>query len=91
MDGKFGHLQQKALHWHNRLRQAMASCHGLTLVNKATVVGDELEHYLFKAVEAAFLVRCTVLCCRCYAAPCSAVMCCAVLCYTMLCWHLSTV
>lgn len=87
-EGQFGQLQRSAVHWNNRLRQAVASCHSLTLVNKATVVGDEVEHSLFRAVEACFVVRlgcpcpCPVLCCLamccadlCHAAPRSVVWC----------------
>ena len=40
------------------LTQAAAACNGLIMVNKSTVVGDELETALFKAVEARFLVSC---------------------------------
>ena len=44
------------MRWSNRLRQAMAVCNGLALINK-TVIGVDLERDMFKAVEARFLVR----------------------------------
>ena len=60
--GRFETLQQSAMHWDNRLRQAMAVCNGLVLINK-TVVGMDLERNMFKAVEARFLVRPCLSCC----------------------------
>lgn len=54
--GLFDSLQQNAMRWNNRLRQGMAVCNGLALINK-TVVGEDLERNMFKAVEARFLVR----------------------------------
>ena len=45
------------MHWSNTLKQAAAVCHSLTMVNKATVAGVELDRSLFKAVEGHFLVR----------------------------------
>ena len=54
--GDFEGLQQNALRWSNRLKQAAAVCHSLTRVNKTMAVGDELERGLFKLVEAQFLV-----------------------------------
>ena len=54
--GEFEGLQQNAVRWGNRLRQAAAVCHGLTLANKTLLVGDELEQGLFKLVEAQFVV-----------------------------------
>ena len=54
--GQFETLQRNAMRWDNRLRQAMAVCNGLVLINK-TVVGMDLERNMFKAVEARFLVR----------------------------------
>lgn len=54
--GQFETLQQNAMRWDNQLRQAMAVCNGLVLINK-TVVGMDLERNMFKAVEARFLVR----------------------------------
>jgi hypothetical protein len=56
-DGSFEPLQQNAIRWSNALRQAAAVCNGLTLVNKATVVGEEVEQKLFKMVEARFKAR----------------------------------
>ena len=54
--GEFQSLQQTALRWPNRLKQAMAVCNGLTMVGKHTVVGVDMERNMFKAVEARFLV-----------------------------------
>ena len=55
-NGKFGPLQSAANQWSNKLTQAAAACNGLTMINRSTVAGDELESALFKAVEARFLV-----------------------------------
>lgn len=54
---RFEPLQQTAVHWSNTLKQAAAVCNSLTLVNKHTVAGFDVERSLFKAVEARFLVR----------------------------------
>ena len=56
-NGELGSLQQSAVQWSNRLRQAAAVCHGLTRVHKTLVVGDITERRLFKLVEAQFVVR----------------------------------
>ena len=53
----FEPLQQSAVHWSNTLKQAAAVCNSLTMVNKRTVAGFDVERELFKAVEARFLVR----------------------------------
>jgi len=53
--GHFETLQQSAMRWSNRLRQAMAVCNGLALIN-ISVVGIDMEKSMFKAVEARFLV-----------------------------------
>ncbi len=53
--GQFESLQQNALRWNNRLRQALAVCNGLSWINK-TLVGVDMERSMFKAVEARFLV-----------------------------------
>ena len=53
---EFQGLQQTALRWPNRLKQAVAVCNGLTMVGKHTVVGVDMERNMFKAVEARFLV-----------------------------------
>lgn len=53
----FAALQQNALRWSNRLKQAFAVCHSLHLVNKHTVAGVDVERMLFKTVEARFLVN----------------------------------
>ena len=54
--GEFQAIQQSALRWSNRLKQAVAVCNSLTMVNKNTVVGMDMERRMFKAVEARFLV-----------------------------------
>lgn len=54
--GCFGSLQHSAVHWNDTLKQAAAVCHSLTMVNKSTAAGVDLERSLFKAVEAHFLV-----------------------------------
>ena len=53
----FAALQQNALRWSNRLKQAFAVCHSLHMVNKHTVAGVDVERMLFKNVEARFLVN----------------------------------
>ena len=52
----FEPLQQTAVAWNNSLKQAAAVCNSLTVINKHTVVGADMERSLFKAVEARFLV-----------------------------------
>ena len=52
----FTSLQQNALRWGNRLKQALAVCHSLSMVTKVEVAGADMERSLFKAVEARFLV-----------------------------------
>ena len=87
-DGQFQVLQQTAVNWSNRLKQALASCHGLTVVNRTTVVGDEVERSLFKAVEARYRVRDDMLlCCVCCAVLCCAVLSCSAMlsCLAVLC------
>ena len=54
--GQFEPIQKSALHWRNRLRQAVAVCNSLNMVNKHMVVGVDMERTMFKAVEARFLV-----------------------------------
>ena len=54
--GEFQAIQQSGLRWSNRLKQAVAVCNSLTMVNKNTVVGADMERSMFKAVEARFLV-----------------------------------
>ena len=54
--GEFQPIQQSALRWSNRLKQAVAVCNSLTMVNKNTVGGVDMERSMFKAVEARFLV-----------------------------------
>ncbi len=55
----FTSLQQSALRWSNRLKQACAVCHSLNMVSKSVVAGLDMERALFKAVEAHFLVLVT--------------------------------
>ena len=56
-EGSFEPLQQITTRWSNRLKQAIAVCHGLTWVNRTMVVGEEMEQRLFKSVEARFKAR----------------------------------
>lgn len=55
-EGQFQTLHQASVNWSNRLKQALASCHGLTLINRTSTVGDEVERSLFKSVEARYRV-----------------------------------
>ena len=55
-NGVFEPLQSNAVRWSNNLAQAAAVCHGLTMINKSTIVGDDAERRLFQTVEARFLV-----------------------------------
>ena len=54
--GKFAPLQQMAMRWPRRLKQAVAVCNSLTLTTRSQVVGDLADKQAFKAVEARFLV-----------------------------------
>ena len=45
-----------AMHWPNRLKQALAVCNSLTLIGRNQLVGDDADKQAFKAVEARFLV-----------------------------------
>lgn len=54
--GCFESLQHNAVQWCHTLKQAAAVCHSLSMVNKSTVAGVDLERSLFKLVEARFLV-----------------------------------
>lgn len=56
LKGEFQGMQQTALRWPNRLKQAVAVCNGLIMVGKHSVVGLDMERTMFKAVEARFLV-----------------------------------
>ncbi|KAL0049927.1 hypothetical protein WJX82_000871 [Trebouxia sp. C0006] len=56
-NGVFEPLQSNAVRWSNNLAQAAAVCHGLTMINKSTIVGDDAERRLFQTVEARFLDR----------------------------------
>ena len=70
--GSFASLQQNALRWSNRLKQACAVCHSLSMVGKGSVAGLDVERALFKAVEARFLVSlcCAIIVCSGTADPC---------------------
>ena len=59
--GEFQLIQKAALRWPNRLKQAVAVCNSLSMVDKHTVVGVDMERTMFKAVEARFLDRETVV------------------------------
>ncbi|KAL0036849.1 hypothetical protein WJX77_002108 [Trebouxia sp. C0004] len=59
--GNFQSLQQNALRWSNRLKQAFAVCNSLNMVSKTAVAGVDMEQTLFKLVEASFLGRETVV------------------------------
>lgn len=54
--GRFTGLQQSAVRWPDRLRQAAALCNSLTVIRKSQVVGDVADKQAFKAVEAHFVV-----------------------------------
>ena len=56
-EGAFEPLQQSAMRRSNRLKQACAVCHSLTVINKTIAVGEAYEQHLFKAVEAHFQAR----------------------------------
>ena len=55
--GAFTAMQQSAMLWSERLKQAVATCHSLNMIDKSTVAGHDLERALFRMVEARFLVR----------------------------------
>ena len=55
--GKFEGLQQSAMRWSNRLRQAAGVCHSITMVHKTVLAREPMERSMFKLVEAQFLVR----------------------------------
>ena len=54
--GRFAPLQQMAMRWPARLKQAVAVCNSLTLISQRQVVGDIADKQAFRAVEARFLV-----------------------------------
>ena len=56
VNGRFEALQQSAVRWKNRLKQAAAVCNGLTMISKTHVVGDDMDRKMFRIVEAHFLV-----------------------------------
>ena len=53
-NGAFEPIQSSAVRWSNQLKQAAAVCNELTMINKSTIVGEDMEQKLFKAVEARF-------------------------------------
>ncbi|DBA94899.1 TPA: hypothetical protein ACH3X1_002432 [Trebouxia sp. C0004] len=60
-EAAFDSLQQSGLRWGNRLKQMFAACHSLNMVSRSAVAGADVERSLFKAVEASFLDRQTVV------------------------------
>ncbi|KAL3153346.1 hypothetical protein ABBQ38_011686 [Trebouxia sp. C0009 RCD-2024] len=60
-EAAFGGLETTAFRWGGRLRQMFAVCHSLNMVSRSLVAGADLERKLFKAVEASFLDRETIL------------------------------
>ena len=52
----FTAIQQSAVQWSIRLKQAVATCNGLTMIDKSLVAGHDLERALFRMMEARFLV-----------------------------------
>ena len=56
VDGESKGLQQSSVRWGNKLKQAVAVCNGLTMINKLQIAGDSMEQMLFKMVEARFVV-----------------------------------
>ena len=56
VDGSFTQVQKNAFRWPDPLKQAVAVCNALTLINKKHVVGEVSEKKTFEAVEAQFLV-----------------------------------
>ncbi len=53
---KFGTLQKFGMGWSRNLKYAGATCNGLVLKGKNSVIGDALEKQLFRAVEAQYVV-----------------------------------
>ena len=56
VEGESKGLQQNSVRWGNKLKQAVAVCNGLTMINKLRIAGDDVEQTLFKMVEARFVV-----------------------------------
>lgn len=54
--GKLETLQQGALCWPSSLKQCIAVCNSLNLVNRHDLVGDLADYTAFKACEARFVV-----------------------------------
>ena len=53
----FGELQRDASQWSNGLKQSVAVCNSLNLVNRHQVMGDQADYTAFKACEALFVVK----------------------------------
>ena len=53
---KFGTLQKFGMGWSRNLKYAGATCNGLVMKGKNSVIGDALEKQLFRAVEAQYVV-----------------------------------
>ena len=59
---KFGSLQKFGMGWSRKLKFAGATCNGLVMKGKTSVVGDALEKQLFRAVEAQYVVSLIASC-----------------------------
>ena len=53
----FGELQRSATSWPNGLRQCIAVCNSLNLVNKHRLAGENADYEAFRSCEARFMVR----------------------------------
>ncbi|DBB06818.1 TPA: hypothetical protein ACH3X3_009479 [Trebouxia sp. C0006] len=58
---KFGTLQKFGMGWSRNLKYAGATCNGLVMKGKNSVIGDALEKQLFRAVEAQYVEHNTVV------------------------------
>ncbi|DBA85704.1 TPA: hypothetical protein ACH3X1_005275 [Trebouxia sp. C0004] len=58
---KFGTLQKFGMGWSRNLKYAGATCNGLVMKGKNSVIGDALEKQLFRAVEAQYVEHNTVM------------------------------
>ncbi len=52
----FGTMQKFGMGWSRNLKYAGATCNGLVMKGKNSVIGDALEKQLFRAVEAQYVV-----------------------------------
>lgn len=59
---KFGTLQKFGMGWSRNLKFAGATCNGLVMKGKTSVIGDALEKQLFRAVEAQYVVSLIASC-----------------------------